>query len=89
MVREAEAYAKQIIDAATGEASRFQLVFQQFQKAPDVTRWNVYAEAVKSVSSAATRVLFVQPGQKTILTIDPPVFDAAQSATAGQPPSGR
>ncbi len=89
MMREAEAYAKQMVDGATGEASRFTLVYQQFENAPDVTRWNVYAEAVKSVSAAATRVLFVEPGQKTILTIDPPQFDAGAAAQPGQPAQGR
>jgi membrane protease subunit HflK len=81
MVREAEAYAKQMADQATGEASRFTQVYTQFEKAPDVTRWNVYADAVHTVSAAATRLLFVEPGQKTILTVDPPQFDASQVQT--------
>jgi membrane protease subunit HflK len=79
MLKDAEAYAKQVTDEAQGEANRFNLVYQQYQNAPDVTRWNVFADAVTSVSGAAKRILFVQPGQKTILTIDPPVFDAGQS----------
>ncbi len=79
MMQEAGAYAKQVVDNATGEANRFTQVFAQYQKAPDVTRWNVYAEAVKSVSGNATRMVFGEPGQKTILTLDPPQFDAAQN----------
>jgi membrane protease subunit HflK len=81
MVREAEAYAKQITDQATGEASRFTQVYTQFQNAPDVTRWNVYADAAHTVSAAATRIYFVEPGQKTIITLDPPQFDASQVQT--------
>ncbi|HUO07096.1 MAG TPA: protease modulator HflK [Phycisphaerae bacterium] len=81
MLRDAEAYAKQVTDEAQGEANRFSQVYAQYQKAPDVTRWNVFAEAAKSVSTNAKRILFVQPGQKTILTIDPPTFDAGQVQT--------
>jgi membrane protease subunit HflK len=87
MVREAEAYAKQMTNQAAGEANRFTQVYEQFEKAPDVTKWNVYADAVQTVSAAATRMMFVEPGQKTIVTLDPPVFDASQVPTgqAGQP----
>ena len=43
-----------------------------------MTRWNLYTDAARTVSAAATRIYFVEPGQKTILTLDPPVFDASQ-----------
>ncbi|MGN6370197.1 MAG: protease modulator HflK [Phycisphaerae bacterium] len=78
MISDAQAYAKQVTDEAQGEANRFSQVYAQYVKAPDVTRWNIFAEAAKSVSSNAKRIMFVQPGQKTILMIDPPTFDAGQ-----------
>ncbi len=78
MLKNADAYAKQVTDEAQGEANRFQQVYAQYEKAPEITRWNVFADAVRSVSGNAKRILFVQPGQKTILTIDPPTFDAGQ-----------
>ena len=78
MLKDADAYAKQVTDEAQGEANRFQQVYAQYEKAPEITRWNVFADAVRSVSGNAKRILFVQPGQKTILTIDPPTFDAGQ-----------
>jgi membrane protease subunit HflK len=77
-IREAEAYQKQVTDEAQGEANRFSQVYAQYEKAPDVTRWNIFAEAAKDVSTNAKRIMFVQPGEKTILTIDPPQFDAGQ-----------
>ena len=79
MLKNAEAYAKQVTDEAQGEANRFTQVYQQYENTPDVTRWNVFADAVNSVSGNAKRIMFVQPGQKTILTIDPQTFDAGQS----------
>jgi membrane protease subunit HflK len=78
MIREAEAYAKQVTDEAQGEANQFSQIYAQYQKAPDVTRWNVFAEAAKNVSGNAKRIMFVQRGQRTILTIEPPTFDAGQ-----------
>ncbi len=78
MLKDSDAYAKQVTDEAQGEANRFQQVYAQYDKAPEITRWNVFADAVRSVSGNAKRIMFVQPGQKTILSIDPPTFDAGQ-----------
>lgn len=78
MKRDAEAYAQRVSDEAKGEASRFSQVLEQYQNAPDVTRWNVYVEAVGAVSGQANRIMFVQPKQSSVLVIDPPSFDAGQ-----------
>ena len=53
----------------------------QFDKSPDVTRWNVFIDAVRTVASASRRIIFAAPGQKTYIQVDPP------QAEAGQPPA--
>jgi modulator of FtsH protease HflK len=78
MIRDAQAYSQRVTDEARGESSRFAQVLEQFQNAPDVTRWNVYVEAVRSITGNANRIMFVQPGQKATLMIDAPQFDAGQ-----------
>jgi modulator of FtsH protease HflK len=75
MIQDANAYRSQTVNAAKGEAERFNQVFEQYEKAPDVTRWNVYVDAVKSVSTNANRIVYGQPGQHVWLQLDPPQFD--------------
>jgi membrane protease subunit HflK len=81
LIGNAQAYRKQVMDSAQGEASRFSQVLEQYKQAPAVTRYNVYADAVRTVAAAATRIIYAQPGQQTTLTIDPPEFDAGQVNT--------
>jgi membrane protease subunit HflK len=78
MIAEATQYANTRVQAATGERDRFLALLEQYKNAPDVTQWNLWVDAVTAVSGPAVRHYFVQPGQRTIITIDPPKFDPAQ-----------
>ncbi|MCL2648140.1 MAG: protease modulator HflK [Phycisphaerales bacterium] len=79
LILEAQAYREQVVNAAKGEADRFKQVFEQYEHSPDVTKWNLYVDAVKAVAGSAARIFFAVPGQRTIVTIDPPQFDANQA----------
>jgi membrane protease subunit HflK len=79
-IRDAEAYRDQVVAAAKGEAGRFAKIFQEYQNAPDVTRWNLYIDAIAPISANADRIVFAQPGQHIWLTIEPPKYDASKSA---------
>jgi membrane protease subunit HflK len=79
-LQQAEAYRSQTVDAAKGEASRFSQIYEQYKVAPDITSWSVYVDAVKAVSSSATRLMIARPGQHVTMSIDPPTFDAAAAA---------
>jgi membrane protease subunit HflK len=48
-VAEAEGQATQRINEATGDAERFSALFQEYQKAPKVTRERLYLERMKEV----------------------------------------
>ncbi|MER2510634.1 FtsH protease activity modulator HflK [Amaricoccus sp.] len=48
-LQEAEGYRAQVVNAATGEASRFTAVQQEYAKAPDVTRERLYLETMENV----------------------------------------
>ena len=48
-VQEAEAYRAQVVNAAQGEASRFNSVLEEYVKAPDVTRQRLYLETMETV----------------------------------------
>jgi len=81
LVTEADIYKQTAIQAAKGEADRFQQVLSQYYKAPDVTRWNLYVDAVRSVTSNVKRIVFALKGQRTYIEVDPPQYDARQVNT--------
>lgn len=57
LVEEAEAYRAQVINAAEGEASRFLAVYQEYIKAPDVTRKRMYLETMEKVLGGMNKVI--------------------------------
>jgi membrane protease subunit HflK len=89
MISDAKAYQAQVVDSAKGEAARFAQVLNQYEQAPEVTRYNVYVDAVRTIAAAANRLMFMQPGQHATITIDSPQFDANQvrptNPATGQP----
>jgi len=48
-IRTAEGYALERVNNAKGEAARFIALYQEYRKAPEVTRRRIYLETVKSV----------------------------------------
>ena len=48
-MQEAEGYRAQVVNAATGEASRFNAVLEEYVKAPEVTRKRLYLETMEGV----------------------------------------
>jgi membrane protease subunit HflK len=48
-IREAEGYALERVNRAEGEASRFSQVYEEFRKAPDVTRQRLYLETLERI----------------------------------------
>ncbi len=78
MIAEATAYKYGAIQAAQGDADRFSQVLEQYENAPELTRWNLFKEASQSVAQSAKRIIFAQPGQPVVVTVDPPGYDASQ-----------
>lgn len=67
----AEGYASERINKAKGEATRFTAVFNQYLKAPEVTRARIYLETMEDVMKKADKVYIMDPNAKTLL----PHFD--------------
>lgn len=57
LTEEAEAYRAQVVNAAEGEASRFLAVYQEYVKAPDVTRKRMYLESMERVLGGMNKVI--------------------------------
>ena len=59
---EAAAYREQVINEATGEAQRFLSIYQEYAKAPDVTRARMYLETMERVLKGSEKVIIGQDG---------------------------
>lgn len=56
-LEEAEAYRAQVVNEAEGEASRFNAVYEEFAKAPEVTRKRLYLETLERVLGDVDKVI--------------------------------
>ncbi|MCU0817601.1 MAG: FtsH protease activity modulator HflK [Cypionkella sp.] len=65
LLEEAEAYRAQVVNNAQGEASRFLSVYEEYVKAPDVTRKRMYLETMERVFGSMNKVILdgVQSGE--------------------------
>ncbi len=61
LIEEAEAYRAQAVNDAQGEASRFTAVYQEYIKAPEVTRKRMYLETMEKVLGGMNKVLLDGP----------------------------
>ena len=57
MIEEANAYRDRVIANAEGEAARFNQLYEQFARAPEVTRERLYLETMQHVLSSTSKVL--------------------------------
>ena len=57
LLEEAEAYRAQVVNVAQGEASRFLSVYEEYIKAPEVTRRRMYLETMEKVLGGMNKVI--------------------------------
>lgn len=57
LLQEAEGYRAQVVNEAEGEASRFNAVYEEYIKAPEVTRKRLYLETMERVLGAVDKVM--------------------------------
>lgn len=82
--QDAAAYKAQVVQNAEGEAARFVSVYNQYVKAPEVTRRRLYLETLEQVLAGSNKVV-VQPGTTGggVLPYLPlPALQPASSASA-------
>ena len=58
----AEAYRAQVVNGATGEASRFGAILSEYRKAPEVTRKRMYLETMEEVLGRVDKVIIDETG---------------------------
>ena len=67
MLEQAIAYRVKLINAAQGEASRFTQLYDEYKKAPSVTKERLYIEAVQSVLSNSSKVMIDIEGGNNLM----------------------
>jgi len=56
----ADAYREQTVAEATGQAARFLKVYDEYKKAPDVTRQRLYLETMERVFGGTDKIIVDQ-----------------------------
>ena len=62
---QAEAYKARVVAEATGESQRFLAVFEEYRKAPEVTRKRLFLETLELVLSSSNKVIIDQGNDGT------------------------
>ncbi len=57
LLEQAEGYRAQVINQAEGEASRFIAVYEEYVKAPEVTRKRLYLETIERVLGSVDKII--------------------------------
>ena len=62
IVQAAEGYKLQTVAEATGQVSRFNQIYEQYKKAPEVTRERLYLETMERVLAGMDKIILDQSG---------------------------
>lgn len=69
MIAEAEGYGTRRVNRAQGDAEKFLKVWEEYRKAPDVTRRRLYLETLTEVLPRLGKIYIVDSEQKSILPL--------------------
>lgn len=89
--QEAEAYKARIVAQAEGDAKRFDAVYQQYAKAPKVTRDRMYVDTMRDVYGNVSKVVIEsqQGGNLLYLPLDQLLANSGGAATGAASSTSR
>ena len=67
VLQEAEAYKASVIARAEGESSRFEQIYDEYRKAPEITRDRLYLESLEEVLNNSTKLIIDQQNGNNII----------------------
>lgn len=67
IVQEAEGYREQTVAEAKGQAARFNQIYEQYKKAPEVTRERIYLETMERVLGGADKIIVDDSGSQSVV----------------------
>ncbi len=69
MISEAEGYATSAVNTALGDAEKFNQVYNEYRKAPAITRRRIYLETMENLFRKFSNVTIIDPTIKGLLPI--------------------
>jgi membrane protease subunit HflK len=90
VIQSAEAYREQTVAEAKGQTGRFNKIYDEYRKAPDVTRQRLYLETMERVLGGTDKVILEsgQGSQGVVPYLPLPELRNRPAAPAQTPPSG-
>jgi membrane protease subunit HflK len=86
---DAAAYKDRVVKEAQGESARFTAIYEQYIKAPEVTRRRLYLETMEQVLGGANKVVVDKSAQSSgVVPYLPLPQLAPQSPASAKPPAG-
>ncbi len=69
VIQESEGYAAERVNRAQGEAARFESIYQEYRKAPRVTRNRMYLETLNDILPQMGKKVIIEDGQQGVLPL--------------------
>ena len=68
-IKTAEGYALRRVNRAEGDAARFLALYEEYTKAPDITRRRLFLEAIREVYPKLGQKFLMDADQKNVLPL--------------------
>jgi membrane protease subunit HflK len=88
ILQNAEAYKQQTVAEAIGQTSRFSKIYDEYKKAPDVTRKRMYLETMERILGGTDKIILDSKGQGSGVVPYLPLNELTRPAPGGRPQSG-
>jgi len=69
LISEAEAFSTALINRSLGDAGKFNSVYQEYKRAPKITKRRIYLETMENLFSNIKNIMIVDPNIKGLLPI--------------------
>ena len=87
LLQSAEAYREQTVAEATGQTARFNKIYDEYKKAPDVTRQRLYLETMEHLFGGTDKIILDSSGQASGVVPYLPLPELRSRPPAQQPQS--
>lgn len=85
VIADAEAYAVDKINRASGDASRFDSIYKEYSRAPQITKTRMYLETVEKVFRKTDQLILVDKEIKGLLPMFMDKFPSAETTNSAPP----
>ncbi|HET6972346.1 MAG TPA: FtsH protease activity modulator HflK, partial [Phenylobacterium sp.] len=86
IVQGAAGYREQAVRDALGEAARFNQLYAEYRRAPDVTRQRLYIETMQRILQNSNKVIVDAKGATAPIILPPDAFKPKAPAAPPPPP---